>query len=105
HRLLREGNYAARIGGTAPVFLAAVLEYLAAEVLDLAGYAAQENKKIRINPRHVLLAVQSDDELSTLLSNVTISDGGVMPNVHPSLVQKVTITTVPADQPSTSKQG
>ena len=51
HRLLRKGNYARRVGAGAPVYLAAVLEYLAAEIIELAWNAARENKKKRIIPR------------------------------------------------------
>lgn len=86
HRFLRKGKYADRIGSGAPVYLAAVLEYLCAEVLELAGNAARDNKKARINPRHIQLAMRSDDELSQLLGGTTIASGGVLPNIHNALM-------------------
>ncbi|KAK6646035.1 hypothetical protein PHAVU_L003443 [Phaseolus vulgaris] len=87
-RFLKKGRYAQRVGAGAPVYLAAVLEYLAAEVLELAGNAARDNKKNRIIPRHVLLAVRNDEELGKLLSGVTIAHGGVLPNINPVLLPK-----------------
>lgn len=79
-RFLKKGRYASRIGAAAPVYMAGVLEYLVAEILELAGNAARDNKKARITPRHLQLAIQNDDELSKLLSEVTVSRGGVLPS-------------------------
>lgn len=56
----------------APVYMVAILEYLASEVLELVGNASRDNKKILIIPRHVLLDVRNDEE-------VTIAYGGALP--------------------------
>merc|ERR1712057_60295 len=86
NRYLKQGKYATRLGAGAPVYLAAVLEYLAAEILELAGNAAKDNKKSRVVPRHILLAIRNDEELNRLMASTTIADGGVLPNINPMLL-------------------
>ncbi len=81
-RFLKQGRYGSRVGAGAPVYLAAVLEYLAAEVLELSGNACRDNRRTRIIPRHIQLAVRNDDELARLMANTTIAAGGVLPNIH-----------------------
>ncbi|KAH7546039.1 hypothetical protein FEM48_Zijuj01G0158400 [Ziziphus jujuba var. spinosa] len=78
-RFLKKGRYAHHTSTGAPIYLLVVLEYLATElvngkqVLELAGNAACDNKKNRINPRDMLLAVKNDDELGISLQGVTIA--------------------------------
>ena len=85
-RYMKDGRYCHRVGGGAPVYAAAVMEYLCAEVLELAGNAAKDNKRQRITPRFILLAVRNDEELSNFFQNATVAQGGVLPSIHPKLL-------------------
>ena len=87
-RNLRNMRVAKRYGAGGPVYLTAVIEYMAAEVLELAGNAARDNKKSRIVPRHITLAVRNDEELNKFLGGVTVAAGGVLPNIHSVLLPK-----------------
>ncbi|KAJ4828354.1 Histone H2AX [Turnera subulata] len=103
-RFLKKGRYAQRLGSGSPIYLSAVLEYLAAEVLELAGNAARDNKKTRIIPRHIQLAVRNDEELSKLLGSVTIANGGVLPNIHQNLLPKKGATKGKGESGSASQE-
>jgi histone H2A len=88
NRMMKAGRYAERVGAGAPVYLAAVLEYLTSEILELSIQAAQDNKRNRITPRHITLAVRNDEELNKLIGGTIIANGGVLPHINKALLPK-----------------
>ena len=76
HRLCRKGPWVgSRISAGAPVYLAAVMEYLTAELLEQAGLVARYGSSDRISPRHIRKAVKTDEELDKLCEGVVMIGG------------------------------
>ena len=82
NRYLKTGRYAERVGGSAGVFMAAVLEYITAELCELAGNVCTESGRKQIMPKHINLGVRHDEELAKLMTMTTISSGGQPVNIH-----------------------
>lgn len=85
HRLLKL-SCRERVAGSAGVYLASVLEYLCAELLELAGQAAKQQGTKRVAPRHLMLAIRQDEELDTLLQRCSLPGAGVIPAIRKELV-------------------
>jgi len=77
-----------RVRKEAGVYMATVLEYLVAEILEVAGDATKQAKKRRITPRSIMLSVRSDEELSALTKKVHFAESGTIPFIAPVLLQK-----------------
>jgi histone H2B len=68
-----------RIGVGAPIYLAAVVEYLTAEIFELSGNTSRDHKRVRVNNRDIMLSVSHDDEFAQLYTpKKYILGGGVV---------------------------
>lgn len=79
-RLLRRSKVATRVGKGAGIYLAAVLEYLTVELMEISGTVAKEKNRHRITPQHLQMAVSRDSELSKIFAGVMIPSGGYAPS-------------------------
>lgn len=72
----------------AKIYLAAVIDYLLLEILDISGDKARQAKRVRITSRHLMLTVKTDEELKSLFDKYKIefAGAGVMPSIHTELL-------------------
>ena len=75
-----------RINSTVPVYLAGILEFLITEILYLSGATAKDNRRKRIIPRHIFIAINYDPELTILFKKTVFGGSGVIPVIHRSLM-------------------
>eukprot|EP01084_Bolivina_argentea_P138996 244570_1 len=75
-RHLKEGQYANRIGGLASIYFTSILEYITVEIIEVSGNICKDNKKQRILPKHICIAIKKDDELKKLFNEITIPQCG-----------------------------
>lgn len=90
-KFLRHFGYSKiMITSYAPVYLSAVLEYLTYEILDLSLNNCKDNKRSRIIIRDMELSIRNDEEFDKLFTklNILFLGGGVIPFIHPSLLNK-----------------
>jgi histone H2A len=88
NRYIKKGRFSHRVGSNAPIFMAAILEYVVAEVLEVAGNNARAEKKTRLRPRHVMLAIEEDQDLKHVFKDITIAGAGVAPGIQEFLQPK-----------------
>ena len=86
NRYLKQGRYAERVGGSAGVFMASVLEYITAELCELAGNVCEEQGKKQIMPRHINFGIMHDEELAKLFATTQISQGGQKVHIEEALM-------------------
>ena len=88
NRLIKHGRYSQRVSGSSGVFMAGVLEWLTAEIIEQAGNIATAHKKKTIGPKHLNLAIRQDEEMNQLMCEVVIASGGQLPNVNEFFLAK-----------------
>lgn len=86
HRYLKNETRVRRVSACAAVYMAAALEYLCADLMDIAGSITRDRRKKRITPRHILYAIKDDRELDELLRDVHVPEAGTRPWLHIALL-------------------
>ena len=90
-KFLRDfGNSKLMITKNSPVFLAAILEYICAQILECVRDNICNLKRIRFKLSDIDYAIKNDKELGYLFNkyNIEFMKGSIMPFIHPELQKK-----------------
>ena len=91
NRHLRDSRRTKRVGAGAPVYLAAVLEYATAEILETAGNSLGKRK--RIMPADVMLCIRKDEELNRLIGGHAVFVGDRVKGISDAVTVKPVVKT------------
>tara|TARA_B100002051_G_scaffold225359_1_gene220697 strand:- start:96 stop:524 length:429 start_codon:yes stop_codon:yes gene_type:complete len=70
-----------RVAAKSPVYMTAVLEYLAVEVLESAGKITEAAKRKRITPADLVAGIRGDPDLARVFANVEVVVGSTLTGV------------------------
>ena len=87
---IKTQRIASRVSLPAPVYMAAAIEYLAHEILDMSGQSAKDNRKKLIRPRDIMFAIRNDEDMDTFIGSACITDAGILPKIAPELLKRET---------------
>jgi histone H2A len=85
-KVTKKSTSAKRISKENCIAKAAYVEYMIAEILELASNAAGKKTKT-MKPKHIQAAIMNDEELHKMFANAQVSKGGFKSNIHPNLMK------------------
>lgn len=85
-------NSTVMVTQTAPVYLAAILEYLCMEILEQSVNNASSQNRVRLTVKDIELSVRNDSELDRLFveNNIYFMGGSNIPHINPVLLHRKT---------------
>ena len=86
HRHLRSNTRMRRVAADAGVYLAGVLEYLTADLVETCGLRTKDSKRKRITPRDILFSLREDEDMFYFTRHAIVAQGGVLPYIHKGLL-------------------
>lgn len=88
NRLAKSEAGTKRVGGSAPIYLTAVTEYIVEEIIELAGECTKKANRKRITPEDISNVLRSDSELSKLYRGLQMTTGDKLTNTSKALAPR-----------------